>query len=161
MKAVNPEMNIHELGNVASDYIQKKWRPVLAQHRDELITLFPEYEDATYGMYLDKLLPPMWEEFQRNGFTTAEATKEGDFVIADCLHFRNSLEKAKWGTPEHEIRVFWIVIENERNERIGTLLFELSHSHVAFDIPAAPTFFVCEGIEHNAIVEKIRQLKEE
>ncbi|MDN4526438.1 DUF6022 family protein [Fictibacillus fluitans] len=160
MKKVKSEMTIHELGRVACEYLHGNWRSVLDENKEELIRLFPEYEDATYGMYLDKLIPPLWKEFQRCGFTTAEEKKEGDFVIADCLHFSNSLEKAKWGTPQHEIRVFWIVVKNERSEKIGTLLFELSHSHLKFDLPAAPQFFVFEGTERRSIVERIRELRE-
>lgn len=154
-------MTIHALGKVASNYLHENWKPVLDENKEELLRLFPEYEDATYGMYLDKLIPPLWKKFKQSGFKTAEVKKEGDFVIADCLHFSNSLEKAKWGKPEHETRVFWIVVENARSEKIGTLLFELSHSHLEFDLPAAPHFFVYEGMERRAIVERIRQLKEE
>lgn len=110
-------------------------------------------------MYLDKLLPPIWTELENNGFQSAEETKEDDFIIAGCLHFRNSLEKAKWGTPDHEIRIFWIVIENMQNDQIGTLLFELSHSHMKFDIPAPPTFFTFKGVERSKITTRISELK--
>lgn len=155
---IKSEMSIEELGQAVSDYIKDHWKEVLAENAEELENLFPEYKDATYGMYLDKLIPPIWKELEKNGFQSVEETKEDDFVIAGCLHFRNSMEKAKWGTPDHEKRVFWIVIENQHKNKIGTFLFELSHSHIQFNLPAPPRFIAFEGIERKEIITKILQL---
>lgn len=111
-------------------------------------------------MYLDKLIPQVWNELDKNGFHSAEEVKENDFVIAGCLNFRNSIEKAKWGTPDNEMRVFWIVIQNKQKNKIGTIIFEISHSHVQFDLPAPPTITAFAGIERKEITAKIHQLKE-
>lgn len=157
---IKPEMSIEELGRVVSSYIKDHWEEVLAENVEELKKLFPEYEDATYGMYLDKLIPPIWGQLEKNGFQSAEETKEDDFVIASCLHFRNSIEKAEWGTPDHEMRVFWIVIENQQKNLIGTFLFELSHSHVQFNLPAPPRLITFEGTERKEITAQVLQLKE-
>ncbi|AZS16741.1 DUF6022 family protein [Paenibacillus lutimineralis] len=157
---IHAEMSIEKLAQVVSDYIAKYWKEVLAENAEELNKLFPEYEDATYGMYLDKLLPPIWIELETNGYHSAEETKKDDFVIAGCLNFRNSMEKATWGTPNHEIRVFWIVIKNQHQDEIGTLLFELSHSHVQFELPAPPKFIAFKGTNRKDITTKIVQLKE-
>lgn len=157
---IKPEMSIEEVGQVVSTYLEDRWEQILLDNLEELKRLFPEYEDATYGMYLDKLIPPIWAELEKNGFQSAEQAKEDDFVIAGCLNFRNSIEKAKWGNPHHEMRVFWIVIENQYREQIGTFLFELSHSHVQFDLPAPPKLIPFKGTERRDITEKISQLKE-
>ncbi|MED4129603.1 DUF6022 family protein [Shouchella miscanthi] len=111
-------------------------------------------------MYLDKLLPPAWKELEREGFQSAEKAREDDFIIAGCLNFRNSIEKAKWGSPAHEMRVFWIVIENQQQQKIGTFLFELSHSHVQFNIPAPPKLTIFHGINKMEIIKEILSLKE-
>lgn len=156
---IHPQMTIYELGEVLSTYIKGHWKDLLNKNIKELEQLFPEYEDATYGMYLDKLLPPIWKLIKENGFRSTEKTKEDDFVIGECLHFRNSMEKAKWGTPHHEKRVFWIVIENQHKDKIGTLLFELSHSHIEFNLPAQPRFLPLEEIKREEIIKKIIQLE--
>ncbi|WP_246861000.1 DUF6022 family protein [Bacillus sp. REN3] len=157
---IQPNMKINELGEVLFTYIKEHWKEVLNKNIKELKQLFPEYEDATYGMYLDKLIPPIWKLIKENGFRSIEITKEDDFVIGECLHFRNSIEKANWGKPHHEKRVFWIVIENQNKDKIGTLLFELSHSHIEFNLPAAPRFLSLEEIKREEIIKKIIQLEE-
>lgn len=157
---IKPEMSIEDLGQELSGYINAHWESVLEENGDELKALFPEYEDATYGMYLDKLIPPIWQEMEKNGFQSAEDAIENDFVIGGCLNFSNSVEKAKWGTPDHEIRVFWIVIQNQQKIKIGTLLFEFSHSHVQFDLPVPPKITAFPGVERREITAKILQLKE-
>jgi hypothetical protein len=157
---ISAEMSIEELGEAVSDYIESNWKEVLTENIDELKKLFPEYEDATYGMYLDKLIPTIWKELEKSGFQSAEEIKEGDFIIAGCLNFRNSIEKASWGTPDHEIRVFWIVIENHHKEQIGTFVIEFSHSHVQFELPAPPKLITFEDTDKKAIASNILQLKE-
>ncbi|MGG1658581.1 DUF6022 family protein [Brevibacillus sp. NRS-1366] len=160
MLGMNPEMAIEQVGVALSEYIENNWSEVLHANRDELEALFPELEDATYGVYLDKLIPPAWQEFERCGFQSAEPDKEDDFVIAGCLNFRNSLEKAEWGTPGHEIRIFWIVLKNREEQRIGTLVLEFAHSHIQFDVPAKPKIIAMEETERREIVSRILQRKE-
>ncbi|MBC6973008.1 hypothetical protein H9I32_11650 [Bacillus sp. Xin] len=157
---IQPEMSIEELGQKVSSYLKDHWEEVLANTIEELQKLFPKYEDATYGMYLDKLLPPAWKELKKAGFQSAEKTKEDDFIIGGCLNFRNSIEKAKWGTPDHEKRIFWIVIENQNKQLIGTFLFELSHSHVNFNLPSPPKLMTFTSTERNEITKKILSLNE-
>lgn len=157
---LNPEMTIEQLGAVLADYIGRSWSGVLHAHKDELAAQFPELEDATYGMYLDKLIPPAWQELERCGYKSAEPSKEDDFIIAGCLNFRNSIEKAEWGTPGHEIRIFWIVLKNVDEKRIGTIVMEFSHSHIQFDIPEQPKIVAFTETERKEIVSKISQLQE-
>lgn len=156
--SLHSKMTIKELDQLFTHFLNERWEEVLKENEEELTRLFPEYEDATYGMYLDKLLPPLWKEMRKHGFQTAAQTEENDFVIAGCLHFRNSMEKASWGKPEHERRVFWIVIENEDNRMIGTLLFHLSHSHLQFHLPSAPAIQSIEGTDRPVIIEQIQKL---
>ncbi|WP_282173400.1 DUF6022 family protein [Cytobacillus firmus] len=157
---IKPQMTIYELGEILFNYIKERWEDVLNRNIRELEQLFPEYEDATYGLYLDKLIPPVWKVINENGYRSAEKTKQADFIIGECLNFRNSLEKAKWGTPHHEKRVFWIVIENQYKDVIGTLLFELSHSHIKFNLPSPPRILPLEEIKQEEIINKILLLQE-
>ena len=154
------ELSIEVLAQKLASYVNNNWEKVLDKQRDELIQLFPEYEDATYGMYLDKLLPPVWKQVEQYGYKSANSISDNDFVIAGFLIFNDSLEKAKWGKPTHEYRVFWITIENEVGKKIGTLLFELSHSHEQFDLPAAPTFSFLNIVDKEEIKQEILNLKE-
>jgi hypothetical protein len=153
-------MSIEELGKEVSEYITGNWKKIFEENKEDLTARFPEYGDAVYGMYMDILLPPIWHVVEKNGFQSAQETREDDFLIGGCLNFRHSVEKAKWGTPDHEIRMFWIVIENKWKKRIGTLLFEFSHSHLQFDIPAAPALTAFTGTEKKGILAKIKQEKE-
>nr|WP_238933662.1 DUF6022 family protein [Brevibacillus choshinensis] len=59
MIELKTDMTIVPLGMALDAYIEHNWSAVLTSSRDELFALFPEYEDATYGMYLDKLIPPL------------------------------------------------------------------------------------------------------
>ncbi|WP_240041273.1 DUF6022 family protein [Paenibacillus ginsengarvi] len=157
MIELKPEMTVESLSEAFDAYIERNWSSVLTGSRDELLALFPEYEDATYGMYLDKLIPPAWQELQRNGFQLVDTAREDDFVIAGCLLFRNSVEKAEWGSPGNEIRMFWMVLQNHENKPIGTLVMEFSHSHIQFDIPNRPKIFAFEETERKEILSRITQ----
>lgn len=156
--SLHSKMSIKELEQHFTHFLKEQWKEVLKKNEKELKQLFPEYEDATYGMYLDQLLPPLWRQFQEHGFQTDAQTEENDFVIAGCLHFRNSMEKTSWGKPEHERRMFWIVIVNEHNRKIGTILFQLSHSHLQFHLPAAPCVQSTEETDRPLIIEEIQKL---
>lgn len=157
MPKLNAEMTIDQLAAVLSDYVESSWEDVLQANHQELTSLFPELEDATYGMYLDRLIPPAWQELESCGFQSTEPVRADDFVIAGCLNFRNSLEKAEWGTPGHEIRVFWIVLNNTHNQEIGTLVLEFSHSHLQFDVPEPPKIIAFTEKDRKEIVSKILQ----
>lgn len=63
---IKPQMTIYELGEVFFTYMKEHWEDVLNSNNRELEQLFPEYEDATYGMYLDKLIPPIWKVIKEN-----------------------------------------------------------------------------------------------
>lgn len=152
---VNPEMSIGQVAAALSEYVALNWEKVLQTNYQELASLFPELEDSTYGLYLDRLIPHAWQELERCGFQTAEPAGEGDFVIAGCLNFRNSIEKAEWGSAGQEIRIFWIVLNNSHNQTIGTLVLEFAHSHLQFDVPELPKFSAFAETECREIKSQI------
>ncbi|MZQ81209.1 hypothetical protein GQF01_03615 [Paenibacillus sp. 5J-6] len=154
---VKPEMSIGQVAAALSEYVELNWKNVLQTNYQELTSLFPELEDSTYGLYLDRLIPQAWQEIERCGFQAAEPAGEGDFVIAGCLNFRNSIEKAEWGGPGREIRVFWIVLNNGHNQTIGTLVLEFAHSHLQFDVPELPKFSALAETDRREIKSKISQ----
>ncbi|MDD9269013.1 DUF6022 family protein [Paenibacillus sp. GCM10023248] len=155
LNEVNPDMSIGQLAAVLSDYIEHSWRNVFQANVQELAALFPELEDSTYGMYLERLIPQAWQQLERCGFHHAEPPGAEDFVIAGCLNFRDSMEKAEWGSPGHEMRIFWIVLNNRHNRPIGTLVLSFAHSHLEFNVPEQPKFEAFAETERRAIVSAI------
>ncbi|MNP46066.1 hypothetical protein D3C76_1400380 [compost metagenome] len=104
-------------------------------------------------------MPALFESLEDAGFEVTEPLKEDDFVIGNCLLFRNSLEK--WGTEDHRSRIFWNVIRSKNSQQpIGTLLMEIPHSHLKFDIPAAPVLYSLREYEREPIAQGIRRIKE-
>lgn len=90
------DMTIEEICVAGNQYIESVWKTLYDSMFDELTIAFREIEDAAYGLYLDQLMPALFDSLKDAGFEAAEPLKEHDFVIGKCLLFRNSLEK--WGT---------------------------------------------------------------
>ncbi|MBH5320197.1 hypothetical protein I6N90_20535 [Paenibacillus sp. GSMTC-2017] len=158
MLSFTSDMTIEAIGEKGNSYVDRVWSALYEKMHEELTTAFAEIEDAAYGLYLDQLMPPLFEELEKNGFKALGEVEEGDFIIGKCLNFRNSLEK--WGTEDNRSRIFWNVIKNSQNQPIGTLLTELPHSHYKFDIPVAPQIHIIQEFEKQKIVLKIREIKE-
>lgn len=153
------DMTIEEICAAGNQYIGSVWKNRYDAMYDELTIAFREIEDAAYGLYLDQLMPALFDSLEDAGFEAAEPLKENDFVIGKCLLFRNSLEK--WGTEEHRSRMFWNVIRRKNNRQpIGTLLTEIPHSHLKFDIPRAPELYSLIEHEREQIAIGIRRIKE-
>lgn len=83
MKKVNfrQGMTIKEIGEQMQSYVTAHWKKTLDDHQEAFLKLFPEMEDATYGLYLDKLLPPIFESLEQSGFITIQDPRKGDFFI--------------------------------------------------------------------------------
>ncbi|UOY86707.1 DUF6022 family protein [Bacillus glycinifermentans] len=152
------DMSIEEIGEQMQRFVSHNWKKTLHDHYEELTKAFPELEDSTYGLYLDKLMPPAFESLEACGFKTTHDTKKSDFLIGKSLNFRHSIEK--WGTEEQRSRVFWIVVRDRQNNPIGTLLFDFFHSHTGFNVPKAPKISVIRETERGNIVEAVKRMKE-
>ncbi|MGC5772608.1 DUF6022 family protein [Paenibacillus pabuli] len=134
------EMTIEEIGQVGNRYIESAWKPLYDSMLDQLMVAFREIEDAAYGLYLDRLMPALFDGLEDVGFEATESFKDDDFVIGKCLLFRNSLEK--WGPEENRSRIFWNVVRSKKSQKpVGTLLMEIPHSHLKFEIPTAPVLY--------------------
>lgn len=152
------EMTIEEISQVGNRYIESAWKPLYDSMHDQLMVAFHEIEDAAYGLYLDKLMPLFFDGLEDAGFEAMESLDDHDFVIGKCLLFRNSLEK--WGTEENRSRLFWNVVRSKKSQQpIGTLLTEIPHSHLKFEIPTAPVLYSLREIEKEQIVQGIRRIK--
>lgn len=151
-------MTLKEIGEEANGYIQSEWQPLYESMHGELTAAFAEIEDAAYGLYLDQLMPTLFEQLENADFRTMAKLEENDFVIGKRLVFRNSLEK--WGTEDHRSRIFWNVISDSQGHPIGALLTEIPHSHFKFDIPSPPVVYVLPEIIKEKIVRGIREIKE-
>ncbi|GMK40866.1 hypothetical protein PCCS19_39220 [Paenibacillus sp. CCS19] len=152
------DMAIDEISEVANRYIATEWRSIYESMHDQLTTAFAEIEDAAYGLYLDQLMPPIFDQLEDAGFSMMEKLAEDDFVIGKRLIFRNSLEK--WGAEDNRSRIFWNVIHDKQGNPIGTLLTEIPHSHLKFDIPSAPVIYALRESLKGQIVQGIRRIKE-
>ncbi|MED1793269.1 DUF6022 family protein [Brevibacillus nitrificans] len=153
------DMTIEEIGAEGNRYLASAWRGVYESMHESLTDAFREIEDAAYGLFLDQLMPVVFEQLEAAGFVVSENVKEDDFVIAKRLIFRNSLEK--WGSEENRSRVFWNVVRNQQGLPIGTLLTDIPHSHIKFDVPSAPVVYTLQATEPQQIRQGIRQLKEQ
>lgn len=150
-------MSIADISNEGNRYIDSIWYSLYQSMFEELTNAFREIEDAAYGMFLDRLMPPIFECLEEAGFVTMEPVKEDDFIIGQCLLFRNSLEK--WGAENNRSRIFWNVIRRTDGHTVGTLLTEIPHSHLKFEIPSAPVLYSLRESERGQIVQGIRQIK--
>ena len=154
------DMSIEAIGEEGNRYVAAVWNPLYVEMHEQLTQAFQEIEDGAYGLYLDQLLPPVFDRLEAAGYQMQGAVGEDDFIIAKCLNFSESLEKTKWGTEENQSRLFWNIVRNERNEPIGTLLTELAHSHLKFDIPTPPQFYTLAQTDRKGIIAGIRRIKE-
>ncbi|MWC30743.1 DUF6022 family protein [Paenibacillus sp. MMS18-CY102] len=152
------DMLIEEISEVANGYIESEWRPLYESMHEQLTAAFAEIEDAAYGLYLDQLMPVIFVHLEDAGFSTMEQLEESDFVIAQRLIFRNSLEK--WGSEDNRSRIFWNVIHDKQGNPSGTLLTEIPHSHLKFDIPSAPVTYALRETRKERIVQGLRSMKE-
>lgn len=152
------DMTIEEIGEAGNRYIALQWRALYESMHEQLTAAFREIEDAAYGLYLDQLMPVLFERLEEAGFSVMEETEEHDFVIGKCLVFRNSLEK--WGAEDNRSRVFWNVIQNPQGQPLGTLLTDIPHSHLKFDIPSPPVLYTLHESDREQIVQGIRRIKE-
>lgn len=152
------DMTIEEIAQVGNQYIESAWKPLYDSLHDQLMVAFREIEDAAYGLYLDQLMPVIFDSLEEAGFEVMEPLEDHDFVIGKCLLFRNSLEK--WGSEDNRSRLFWNVVRRKESQQpIGTLLTEIPHSHLKFEIPTAPVLFSLREIEREQIVQGIRLIK--
>lgn len=151
-------MTIKEMEEVANRYIESEWKPLYESMHKDLTAAFAEIEDAAYGLYLEELMPAIFEELESAGYNAMENLEENDFVIAKCLIFRNSIEK--WGTEDNRSRIFWNTIRDRQGNPVGTLLTEIPHSHLKFDIPSAPVVYSISEILKEKIVQNVRRIKE-
>ncbi|MFF2480440.1 DUF6022 family protein [Paenibacillus sp. NPDC058071] len=152
------DMAIEEISEVANSYIESEWRSLYESMYEQLTAAFAEIEDAAYGLYLDQLMPFLFDQLEDAGFSTMEKIEENDFVIGKRLIFRNSLEK--WGTEDNRSRIFWNVVFDKQGNAIGTILTEIPHSHYKFDIPSSPVIYSLRETIKEQIVQGIRRIKE-
>lgn len=152
------DMTIEEIGKEGNRYITSVWKSLHDSMHEQLTAAFREIEDAAYGLYLDQLMPKLFDYLADIGFEAMEPLEENDFVIGKCLIFRNSLEK--WGSEENRSRIFWNVIRHKHGQPVGTLLTEIPHSHLKFDIPSAPVLYTLRETVKEQIVQGIRKIKE-
>ena len=136
-------MSIQEIGQIIATYVYQHWQRVLKENVEELLAKFEKIGEPTYGIYIKKLMFPIYEALQAAGYK------------GPILQIGNSLEE--WGPWEHRVRVMWSVLTDEQGEAIGTYLLNFHHSHAQFELPERPHIEVTEETEEDAIRNVIRQ----
>ena len=154
-------MSIEAIGHESNRYLAAVWKPLDVAMHAQLTEAFRDIEDGAYGLYLDQLLPPVFDQLEAAGYQVQGVVGKDDFIIGKRLNFSDSLEKAKWGTEEHQSRLFWNIVRNARDEPIGALITELAHSHVTFDIPAPPRCHILPQTDRKSIIAGIGRIKEQ
>ncbi|RAL26903.1 DUF6022 family protein [Thermoflavimicrobium daqui] len=147
MGEFKPGMSIKEIGSLIEDYVTAHWQKVLEENYDLLLQSFKKIGEPTYGIYLKKLMTPVFEQLFKAGFQ-----------FKSILNLHDSLEE--WGPQENRDRMLWSVVKDQENNPIGTFIIELFHSHTQFAIPSMPRVFVLEEIERENIIKAIRRIKE-
>ncbi|MFB9329456.1 DUF6022 family protein [Paenibacillus aurantiacus] len=150
---------IEEICEAGNQYIAGEWKRLYEEMHEELMEAFRTIEDAAYGMYLDRLMPAVFDGLIEAGFHVMEPLREDDFVIGQCLVFRSSMEK--WGDEDNRSRVFWNVIRDGQGEPVGTLLTDIPHSHLKFEIPTSPKLYALREYGREQISAGIRRVKGE
>lgn len=140
----NREITIQDLAKYFQQHFQAHWKSVLQEHRDELLDTFEKIGEPAYGLYMSKLLTPLYNELTQAGLIW----KPG-FILPQSMEH--------WGPPEERERCMWCVVIKGDGTPIGTLVLRIFHSHAKFDIPAAPDIFALEETEQEAIIASISQ----
>jgi hypothetical protein len=135
-------ITIQGIAKYFNHVIQEQWEVILKEYREEWNRKFYEIGEPVYGLYLGKVLNPVFRELSEAGFVT----KPG-FILP------NSIEH--WGPPEERERCMWCVVKDQNGTPLGTLVLRVFHSHVRFNVPHAPDVFSLEETEREAIQNAI------
>ncbi|MDD9268012.1 DUF6022 family protein [Paenibacillus sp. GCM10023248] len=126
----------------ANYVLNETWQNVLRTEQAELTRMFIEYGDRAYGVYIQHFMSPFFEQLSQNDLHTRHG-----FNLADSIE--------NWGPPEERERCAWYVIKKADGTPIGTLVLQIYHSHVNFNVPHAPRAFALEVTEREDILEAI------
>ncbi|WP_019392393.1 DUF6022 family protein [Priestia filamentosa] len=140
----NKEITIRNLARYMNQFVQQQWDLILKENHDELIDHFRTIGEPAYGVYLNKLLKPIFKQL-----TDAGLNVKPGFIMP------NSIEH--WGPPEERERCIWCVVRKKDETPLGTLVLRMFHSHTKFDVPRAPNFFSLEEVKKEAIIKAISQ----
>ncbi|RMB00458.1 hypothetical protein ATH33_2017 [Thermoactinomyces vulgaris] len=135
-------ITIQGIAKYFNHVIQEQWEVILKEYREEWNRKFYEIGEQVYGLYLGKVLNPVFRELWEAGFVT----KPG-FILP------NSIEH--WGPPEERERCMWCVVKDQNGTPLGSLVLRVFHSHVRFNVPHAPDVFSLEETEREAIQNAI------
>lgn len=113
-----------------NQFVQQQWDLILKENHDELIEHFRTIGEPAYGVYLNKLLKPIFKQL-----TDAGLNVKPGFIMP------NSIEH--WGPPEERERCIWCVVRKKDETPLGTLVLRMFHSHTKFDVPSLYGFKVC------------------
>ncbi|MFD0696961.1 DUF6022 family protein [Paenibacillus sp. GCM10027628] len=136
------EPTIHSIAYYADQCIKQSSLSVLTEHNNELTHLFNEHGDRAYGVYIQKFMAPFFKQLSDYGLITRPG-----FNLADSVE--------NWGPPEERERCAWYVIKKPDETLLGTLILQVYHSHVKFNIPKAPRAFALEETEREAILNAL------
>ncbi len=135
------EVTIHTIASYLREVIQERWETVLQENLPELLQLFEKAGEATYGVYGQKLLGPVFEQIKRMGFGLESGSGSPP---------THSVEY--WGPPEERERCIWSIVKRADGTPLGTLVNRFFHDHTRFRIPRAPAILALQETEESAIM---------
>ncbi|RED34645.1 DUF6022 family protein [Paenibacillus sp. VMFN-D1] len=123
-------------------HLSEIWEAILQEHAAELSSMFAEFGDRAYGVYIQQLMGPICEEVRKSGYEVSAG-------------FRLSESVENWGPPEERERCVWYVVRDETGNPCGTAVLQIFHSHAQFHLPQPPRFLALEETEQEAILQAL------
>ncbi|KRE70004.1 DUF6022 family protein [Paenibacillus sp. Soil750] len=128
----------------AENRLSDTWKSVYENKQTELISMFNEYGDRAYSVWIQDFMAHVVEPFQQEGYQ-----------IKAGFNRHNSIEN--WGPPEERERCAWYLIHDHVGTPIGTLVLQIYHSHRSFFVPRAPQLLFLQVTEKIDILSALSQ----
>lgn len=138
------EVTIHIIASYLREFIQERWEPVLQENLPELLQLFEEVGEVTYGVYLRKLMGPAFEQLEQTGFSLQGGSGAPPTQSVEY-----------WGPPEERERCAWYLVKQADGSLLGTIVYRAFHDHTRFRITRAPGILALQETEESAILSQL------
>lgn len=99
------------------------WEEEVSKNNQFNVDAYKRMGEPAYGMFVMKLLKPVFAEIEQEGFTL-----ESDY-LASSVEF--------WGPPEERERCMWFFIKKD-DVRFGCIVIRIIHDHTKFGLPYVP-----------------------
>jgi len=122
------------------EHYQEQWQ----QEYEELLAAWKKSGERSYTLHLHKFFTPLQKELEQIGLKFAQGL-HGDLF--------QSIEN--WGPLEFRERCYWIVVSEEQEKALGTLILRFFHSHLELNTPHPPSFIALETTDISEIIKTV------